>query len=68
MKIKFIAEREDREHYADDCANVTMESISDPNLETLITDFECFLKACGYYIKEGSQLDFIEEYTEEEEL
>jgi len=67
MKIKFIAEREDREYYPDTCANVIMESVSDPDLETLITDFECFLKACGYYVKDGSQLDFIEEYQEEEE-
>lgn len=58
MKIKFISEREECSGYPDTSNNLTMETISDPNLESLIGSFEDFLKGCGYFLPDGASLGY----------
>lgn len=59
-EIKF--RREITDLGCDDVPNqrVEMTVDGDVNLTELVRQFECFIKACGYYPPEGQHLEFVD--------
>lgn len=60
-EIKF--RREIRDLGCDDVPDQRIEMTVDGSvtLPELVRQFECFVKACGYYPPDGQHLDFVEE-------